>query len=203
MTETTGTMTARDIAGVIADAGLLPGFTRLPEADDNLPLFMHGNAPLGDDQGRAIILEPVYGDAARVEVRGATRTDQGWRSIGAPTIRRVTVALARGPEAIAKEIARRFLPDFTFEVERRRLERARQVERQAKVKAFADEVAATVGALEPSLNFGGDAASVHFYGDDHIHGDVQVYDDSATLKLRLPRELTLKVLRLVNAEIRP
>jgi hypothetical protein len=107
----------------------------------------------------------------------------------------VNVSLSRSPEAIAKDIQRRFLPDYValLETVRSRVEATNK--HYDIVKANVELLAKAAKAK----NYKPDAEGFSFYDDAKGYGDIQVSANTATLKLlSVPIETARKILELLT-----
>lgn len=109
---------------------------------------------------------------------------------------RIRCSPSRGPEAIARDIARRFLPAFRDHLMKVKAEaHGQQVHRQ-QVAAERNRLADAAGVVDK-----GEGSEFTFYGaQTHIYGRVRADgDSSAKLELsNLPLDLAERILRIVH-----
>lgn len=133
-----------------------------------------------------------YNHAGRVVIRGSY--PQGtWsnKRVGA-----ITVALARGPEAIVKEIKRRLLPEYLPSFAAASRAEQESLAYQARCTAALKELADVLGVAVYR-----DGQSAYYYRDN-ISAEVRsVHDTSASLELSVPQELAKIILALVVQEV--
>lgn len=92
----------------------------------------------------------------------------------------ISVAGNRGAEAIAKEIKRRFLPEYLPLLQKAIDKRNAANSHEDKTRTNLITLAAIVNASVPTDR---DRTTTSFYHSDRAYGDIQVSGDSVTLKL--------------------
>jgi hypothetical protein len=98
----------------------------------------------------------------------------------------ISVSGTRGASAIAKEIKRRFLPEYLPLLQKAIDRRDAANSHEDKTRANLVTLAAIVNASVPTER---DRSTASFYHNDKAYGDIQVSGDSVTLKLS---SLTMK-----------
>ena len=98
----------------------------------------------------------------------------------------ISVCGTRGAAAIAKEIKRRFLPEYLPLLQKAIDRRDAANSYEDKTRANLTVLAAIVNAHVPTER---DRSTASFYHNDKAYGDIQVSGDSVTLKLS---SLTMK-----------
>lgn len=106
---------------------------------DGAQLWIHGEG-WTHQAGRI----EIHGDYPRGPGNEVIYLDHQDRQRGMST--RITVAESRGPKVIAREIARRLLPDYLERLERVRERVARDDEHEARRRRFRGELAGILGA---------------------------------------------------------
>jgi len=89
----------------------------------------------------------------------------------------ITAAVSRGPEAIAKDIERRFLPRYLPLFEQNMKAKAEDEERERKKWAYTE---AFIKALDGELAFD---QTVRFKGPANCYGNIRVNGDTVDLRL--------------------
>lgn len=144
-----------------------------------------------EKDGKQISLGLVWNQKDRVVIRGSIHQyrDHLPYKYDNPEI---TVAIARGAEVIAKEITRRVLPGYEVLLTQLRNRKAAHDEHTRIVQ---DNLAALMAVLAnvPGLRQSGDSAKFWVR-----HCDVEVFRDSANLKLDLPIDVAMQVLELIR-----
>lgn len=109
---------------------------------------------------------------------------------------RIGCSPARGPEAIARDIQRRFLPAYREHLAKAKAEVHRQTEYHKRTVSAAGRLAAAVGVADK-----GDGQEFSFYGGDtHVYGRVRASGDG-TAKLDLsniPLDVAERILQIVR-----
>jgi hypothetical protein len=98
----------------------------------------------------------------------------------------ISVAGNRGAASVAKEIKRRFLPEYLPLLQKAIEKRDAATSWEDKTRANLVTLAAIVNASVPTER---DRTTASFYHNDKAYGDIQVSGDSVTLKLS---NLTMK-----------
>jgi hypothetical protein len=98
----------------------------------------------------------------------------------------ISVSGSRGAAAIAKEIKRRFLPEYLTLLQKAIEKRDAAASWEDKTRANLVTLAAIVNASVPTER---DRTTASFYHNDKAYGDIQCSGDSVTLKLS---SLTMK-----------
>ena len=129
--------------------------------------------------------------------RGADGT--GWTKASVPSI---TVAISRGPEAIAKDIAKRFLPEylrvFALVEEKVAADSAYEAKIAANLQRLAD-VAGVHFHSEDGLNYRGEQRKSFSWKVGTAYHEVKVNDHEADLKLNdLTFEQAEKIITLLK-----
>jgi hypothetical protein len=91
----------------------------------------------------------------------------------------ITVALARGNEAIAREIMNRYLPKYLAALAEARTQRDADNAYKVKQQSTLSCLALLAGSQAPDLQSHTVSLSI-----GEIYGDIEAYGDSVTLKLR-------------------
>jgi hypothetical protein len=111
----------------------------------------------------------------------------------------ISISGNRGAAAIAKEIKRRFLPEYLPLLQKAITKRDEHASYEDKTHANLVILAAIVNASVPTER---DRTTASFYHNDKAYGDIQVSGDSATLKLSsLTMKQAERILTLI-AEVR-
>lgn len=95
----------------------------------------------------------------------------------------INVSLSRGADVIAREISRRFLPEYLDLFNKAIAKRESQNTWQDKTRANLLELAAIVKADTSRLKDNDEAVSISFYDNEKGYGDIQASDNSCNLKL--------------------
>ena len=161
-------------------------------------------AVIQDDQGRGISFNAGR-EPGRLFIRGEMPGGHGTTFLphGA-TIPRITVSLSKTTQQIARDIERRFLPDYLALWQQCQDRKTATESAYAKCWANAQRLAGTGAGVE----LRGDRRQyqepgIHYYGMNQGRGyfDGQVHTDSVRLDIRsLSVELAEKVIRLIVAE---
>jgi len=108
----------------------------------------------------------------------------------------ISVAGNRGPQAIAKEIKRRFLPEYLPLLQKAIEKRDAANSYEDKCRQNLTVLAKIVNARVPEER---DRTTTSFYHNDKAYGDIQVSGDSVTLKLSsLTMEQAKQILTLIS-----
>jgi hypothetical protein len=160
----------------------------------------HG-ACLHGPAGQELWVQRVWNHRDRVQVHGRYPPgDETYRLAS----HEITAAIARGPEAIARDITRRLLPAYRTDLQTAR-ERVAQAARDdqhrartaARLLATIPDARATDGKRETTIHWYDDAAGS---GTIRLHGD----GTKATIELRsAPTELASRIAGTVAALVQP
>ena len=111
----------------------------------------------------------------------------------------ISISGNRGAAAIAKEITRRFLPEYLPLLQKAIDKRDAAISWEDKTRANLVTLAAVVNASIPTER---DRTTASFYHNDKAYGDIQCSGDSVSLKLSsLTTEQAKRILAMV-AEVR-
>lgn len=171
-------------------AARLPGFRMEREKDDD----NHVTTLLHED-GRAInISAPSYphSDRGKLAISGYFTREQREQRSYDDTEQRIMVSASRGAVVIAKEIARRLLPEYTAMWEKR-------VQRVAEATKYANQslnnaclIAQALGEKRPEKD------SFRFFQGE-VYGDVQVSGMSIKIEARcLTLEQALAIAKIIG-----
>lgn len=109
----------------------------------------------------------------------------------------INVSFARPAAAIAKDIARRFLPAYRAALTAERTAKKMWDDHTAEQEANAAEVGQLLGP-HGRYTKGQDRPTVHVYGGDSLYGCF----DGATIELKsVPRALLLDIVKLVRVQL--
>jgi hypothetical protein len=136
----------------------------------------------------AIRIETYGARKGRIEVHGNFHIGRNrefidvreWNGSERCKLPEISVSGTRGAAAIAKEIKRRFLPEYLPLLQKAITKRDEHASYEDKTRANLTVLAAIVNAAVPTER---DRSTASFYHNDKAYGDIQVSGDSVTLKL--------------------
>jgi hypothetical protein len=156
--------------------------------------------------GRAFSLNNSWSGRGKLHVSGCYPKDgdkymgpREWGAIGyneqAPSI---NVSAEREPGPIARDISRRFLPEYTRVYQACEAKRAEHVAYLATVNNAAAQLEALIPGSEVREHDG--QGAVYFHTSEHGYGELMPYSDTVNMDLRsLPLALALKVAAVLGA----
>lgn len=153
-----------------------------------------------------------YGIKGRIEVHGNFHIGRGTGNSfvdvreylpgdGRTTLPSITVAISRGAEAIAKEIKRRFLPEYTDLYNKAVAKRDSQIAYEDKVFQNLSRLAAIVSKpiTENATHSSERRTSFDYYRNNGPYADVSCSADTATLKIHnLSIDMAESILRMIE-----
>jgi hypothetical protein len=190
----------KDIAFFLNEGEQRPDWTFKPMDEPYPTQYITGP----NEAELSIRIETYGARKGRVEVSGNFHIGRNrqfvdvreWNGSERTKLPEISVASERGAQAIAKEIKRRFLPEYLPLLAKAIARRDESNTYEDKSRANLATLAAIVNARVPAER---DRTSTSFYHNDRAYGDIQVSGDSVTLKLSsLSVEQAKQILALVK-----
>lgn len=160
---------------------------------------------LSAPDGRSFTLNSTWSGRGKLHVSGSYPRDgerymgpREWGAIGyneqAPSI---NVSAEREPGPIARDIARRFLPEYTRVYRACVAKQQEQAAYRSTVNGIAEQLAALIPGAKLEEHDG--TQRVSFYTSDTGYGDLTAYSDTVNMELRsLPLALARQIAALLG-----
>jgi hypothetical protein len=208
---TTTTLTVHRCADTIAReiAKHLPGWKAVSYNDNEGVAPFEGRPAwrsklvATDASGRSLFISTTWGGKGKLHVSGnypertaASGRREQFQPVNQP---KIGVSLDATPERMAKEIARRLVPDYNSGYNQAMARMQNAIAYENKTQSMAKELSDLVGSYNPTRSRG-EAEANFWHAQGDLSGDFKVYGDSATLTLRCSHDVARKVAKLIAEE---